>query len=144
MEASRATSDTTARHAAYRATAFRVDDPAGGFEIRVDAHCPALDALLDRVGAVRWAYVTAHNPGGRLHDAESNAAAQRRLEERVARAGLTVTPGRGIGADGAWPAEESLLILDITRDAAIALAREFGQEALVAGVRGEAAELVFC
>lgn len=136
--------ETAARHAAYRATAFRVDAPGGGFDLRIGAHAPELDALLDLAGARCWAYVTAHNPGGRLRDAAANEADQRRLVERVRHTGLTAIVGRGIGADGAWPPEESLLILDLARDAAIALAREFGQEALVAGDRGGVAELVFC
>lgn len=142
---SRSISETDARrHAAYRATAFRVEDPAGPFDIRVGASCPALDALLARVGARRWAYVTAHNPGGLPRDAAVNAADERRLEARVQEAGLAAIPGRGIGADGTWPPEASLLILDIARDDAIALAREFGQEALVVGERGAPASLVFC
>lgn len=136
--------ETAARHAAYRATAFRVDAPGGGFDLRVGTHAPELDALLDLAGARCWAYVTAHNPGGRLRDAAANEADQRRLAERVRRTGLTAIAGRGIGANGGWPPEESLLILDLARDAAIALAREFGQEALVAGNRGGVAELVFC
>lgn len=132
------------RHAAYRATTFRVDDPAGAFDIRIDRVCPALDALLDRTGAQCWAYVTAHNPGGRLRDASENAAGERRLEAHVCGAGLTAIPGRGIGAGDDWPPEASLLILDISRADAIALARGFDQEAIVAGVRGQPAELVFC
>lgn len=132
------------RHAAYRATAFRVEDPAGAFDIRIDQACPALDALLDRAGARCWAYVTAHNPGGRLRDAAANARDERRLEARVRDAGFAAIPGRGVGADGDWPPEVSLLILDIALSDAVALAIEFGQEAIVAGVRGEPARLVFC
>lgn len=144
MEPPRSTAEGTARHAAYRATAYRVDAPAGGFEIRIDAFCPPLDGLLDRSGAGCWAWVTAHNPGGRLRDAERNLADQCRLEARVEQLGVTAIRGRSIAAAGAWPSEESLLILGMAREAAIALARDFGQEALVVGVRGAPAELVFC
>lgn len=145
MESAPARSEADARrHAAYRATAFRVEAEAGAFDIRVGQRCPALDALLDRAGARCWAYVTAHNPDGQLRDPAANAADERRLADRVREAGFTAVPGRGIGADGAWPPEASLLILDIALPDAIALAAEFRQEAIVAGVRGEPAALVFC
>lgn len=145
MQSDRSRSEADARrHAAYRATAFRVEAPGGSFDIRVGRRCPALDALLDRAGARCWAYVTAHNPDGRLRDAAANAADEQRLADRVREAGFTAIPGRGIGADGAWPPEASLLILDIARSDAIALGAEFRQEAIVAGVRGEPAALVFC
>lgn len=144
MGSPRSRAEGAARHAAYRATAYRVADPAGAFEIRIDAHCLPLDVLLDRRGAACWAWVTAHNPGGRLRAAAANAADQRRLEAVVEQAGFTAIPGRSIAADDTWPPEESLLILALARDAAVALARAFGQEALVVGVRGAPAELVFC
>ena len=38
----------------------------------------------------------------------------------------------------------SLLVLNMSRGAAIALARKFGQLAIVAGVRNGAAELISC
>lgn len=145
MESDRSRSEADARrHAAYRATAFRVEAPAGAFDIRVGQRCPPLDALLERAGACRWAFVTAHNPNGRLRDAAANVADERRLADRVREAGFPAIPGRGIGADGTWPPEASLLILDIALPDAIALAAEFEQEALVAGERGEPARLVFC
>ena len=55
--------------------------------------------------------------------------------------GITETVSQ---ADPAWPAEASFLILGISREAAVLLGRQFGQNAIVCGMLGQAAELVDC
>ena len=69
---------------------------------------------------------------------------QRRLQESVANDEYKSFPGRGVGADPNWPAEESILIIGITRDEAICFGRSFGQNAIAVGHRGEPAELIDC
>jgi hypothetical protein len=128
----------------YRATTYRVADGAQRFSIRVGEHCAPLDALLGAYGADEWAYVTAYNPGGRRAGADANEAAQQRLAAALRATARPVLRGEGAGADGAWPAEPSLLVLGLPRADALALARRFGQEAIVAGRRGGPAELVYC
>jgi hypothetical protein len=60
------------------------------------------------------------------------------------RRGYTAFPGEGIGDDGQWPPERSLLILGIARDDARRLGREFGQLAIVHGEKGGPAMLLPC
>ncbi len=128
----------------YIETAYRVADGAQRFSIRVGERCAPIDALLDAHDAEEWAYVTAHNPGGRRADADANEAAQQRLEAALRASARPVLHGEGVGDDGGWPPEPSLLVLGLTRADAVALARRFGQEAIVAGRRGAPAELVYC
>lgn len=49
--------------------------------------------------------------------------------------------GEGIGDDGTWPAERSVLVLGIERAIAIELGRRFGQRAILCGRLGGPATL---
>ena len=128
----------------YRATSYIVDAPGGAVAIRIGGSSAPLDAVLDTLGADRWAFVTAWNPGSmRLPEAE-NRRCNADLLERIGRLGYAALPGRGVGDSGEWPAEESFLIAGIPLDDALALGRFYRQRAIVAGRRGEAAGLFWC
>jgi hypothetical protein len=129
--------------AAYRGTSYYVDTPGGRLCIRVDEPCLDLDHLLMEQGARSWAYITAYNPHSVRFKAELNAARQRELEEAVARAGYRFYRGEGVGSNSRWPPEASLLILDIDAESAARLAGRFCQLAMVVGVVGEPARLVW-
>jgi hypothetical protein len=132
------------RAAAYRATTYAAADGPRQLAIRIGARCAALDALLAAHGLDAWAYLTACNPGGRPADPAANAAAQARLEAELAAAGRLFLRGASHADARDWPPEPSVLVLGLTRPEALAIARRYGQEALVAGRRGRPAELVFC
>ena len=53
-------------------------------------------------------------------------------------------PGEGIGDDGTWPPERSLLVLGIDHAGAVQLGHRFGQRAIVWGELGGLAALVLC
>lgn len=130
--------------AAYRSTDYRVEDaPGGPFAIRVGQACPELDRLLAEMGEADWAYVTACNPGSvRLADDE-NARRTAELEALVRAGGWRFFRGHGVGRDGGWPPEPSLLILGMVETEEIDLGRRFGQNAVVAGRVGQVARLVW-
>ena len=130
-------------HAAYRSTSYHVDGPRGRFVIRVGEPCPDLDGLLHGAGAHTWAFITAHNPCSRRLDDEENCRRHVDLEAAVLAMGLRYHPGEGVGEEGDWPAERSLLVLGIDEQQAAVLARQFGQAAIVCGATGEAARLVW-
>ena len=63
---------------------------------------------------------------------EANLAAGERLMMRMQGfPHVTVHPGNGIGTDCAWPPEPSVFAVGLGEDDAIALGREFGQNAIV-------------
>jgi hypothetical protein len=130
--------------AAYRNTSFFVDTPRGRLSLRVGDASLELDALLAAYGARTWAYLTGFNPGSILLTHDENHRRHQRLELEVKRRGYTAFPGEGVGDDGQWPPERSLLIFGIARDDAILLGREFGQHAVVYGERGTPAMLLPC
>jgi hypothetical protein len=129
---------------AYLATDYRVSEsPLGPFVIRCGEPSPIATALLAEESVGQWAFITAENPGSVPLAREANAERMRQLQAAVEAAGHRHYPGLGQAPAGDWPPEASLLVLGIEEAAAIALARRFGQRAIVAGRRHEPARLVW-
>jgi hypothetical protein len=120
--------------AAYRATDYRVDDsPAGSFVLRIGEPSAAAGRLLAIHRQTEWAFVTAWNPGSvRLSD-EENTRRMADLEQLVRLHGWRYYHGHGVGRDGQWPPEPSLLIIGISAADAVGLGAEYGQNAVVVG-----------
>jgi uncharacterized membrane protein YgaE (UPF0421/DUF939 family) len=128
---------------AFRKTDYRVEGPSGTFRIRLEQVCAELDEVLTARRALSWAYVTAHNPNAaRLSDAQ-NARRKADLERDVSAMGLTFFRGEAVAEDGSWPPEPSLLVLGVAREAAVALARKYGQLAILYGEAGQPAQLLW-
>lgn len=124
--------------AAYRAAVYRVAaDPP--FALRVGEPSARLDALLRFHAVTSWAFVTACNPGSQMLSEEENA--ERMSELRAVVGGHLVYECEGTDPTGVWPGEPSLLVLGMSRTAAVELARRFGQNAILCGDRGGVAEL---
>src|SRR2546426_793199 len=110
---------------AYRHTSFFVDTHRGRLTIRVDTLNAGLEQFLVDLGVQSWAFVTAFNSSPEALSDDENRRRHASLEKRVRELGLQAFPGEGVGDDGAWPPERSLFIPGISREAAIALGREF-------------------
>lgn len=127
--------------AAYRRTAYCVALPGGDHELRVGRHHPAFDRAL---GAPRWAFLTAVNPRSRPLGARANRLRQRALAATLRRLGVRHHPARGVPDARNWPPEDGFLLAGVRPHRVRALARRFGQNAVVAGAAGRQARLVFC
>ena len=127
---------------AYGRTTFIADTPQGRLSLRVGQRSAELDSLLAAHDVTTWAYVTAFNPGSVRLTPHENSERQRQLGRAVAELGFVSYPGEGIGDDGRWPPEPSLLILGIYRNDAERLGRQYGQLAVVYGERHREAELL--
>lgn len=110
--------------------------------LRVGVPNQRLDTMLEAAGTASAAFITACNPGGRRQGDQENQAAQVRLERTLEEKPYGCYPGEGRDPAGCWPAEPSLLVVGIPRPEAEALARAFGQNALVFVERGGAPELI--
>jgi hypothetical protein len=121
---------------AYRHTTYVAEAPGQGVRIRIGEVDPGLGES--------WAVVTASNPGSfkPLPD-DLNAQRARELEGEVLRS-WTFYRGKGMPDEPGWSPEQSLLVLGIGRDEAIALGRRYGQNAIVVGAADARAELVEC
>src|SRR5262249_11528972 len=130
-------------NAAYEATQYWIDEVAMPFYVYCGQRCTRIDGLLDAHGVTEWAFVTAANPGSRRLSDEENARRNEALRERLRGRAVKLDAGRGVGTVGDWPAEPSFLALGLGEAEARAVAAEFGQNAILAGRRGEAARLVW-
>lgn len=140
--------------AAFCATTYRVKTPNGVFELRIGVRDPAFDdalttglgeSPLDRANDQQvneWAIVTAFNPGTRLDDQE-NVCRQARMEASIVDSGWKYWPALNIADDGLWPVEASFLLLQVDHQQMLALARRFGQCAVVVGRQGMAPRLLW-
>jgi len=128
---------------AYRTTRFVAYDGGRAVVALVDQHAPEMDALLERLAAHSGVFITAWNPRSVVLPPERNAVAAARLATRVAAEGFRALPHRGFSADPSWHPEEGLFVLDIDFDYALAVAADFGQNAITAVAFGRPAVLLF-
>ena len=129
--------------AAYRATTYRIHAPQGDIDLRIGVASPALAALLREEGSDCWAIITAWNPGSKLQDAATNAAAQARLQEWLSGEGYRCLPGENC-ADADWSAEPTCFVFGISEAAARTGGSRFGQNAVLRGGVETAPTLVWC
>ncbi len=125
---------------AYHATTYRVFSPP--IEIRTGAVHNTLDQLLEQHSALEWVFISAWNPMSVEQSATENDIAHQQLLAAVA--AFPHFEGAGVGDDGLWPPERSLLILGVSFEMAVGLGRRFRQQAIVCGRVGEMARLVMC
>lgn len=125
--------------AAYNSTTYHVATPA--IDIRIGSTTAALDLLLEQYDASEWAFISAWNPMSVQQSAADNEATHRQLLAAVV--AFPHFEGEGIGEDGLWPPERSLLILGMGFERAVELGRQFRQQAVVVGEKGSVARLVW-
>ena len=51
--------------------------------------------------------------------------------------------GEGVGSEGDWPAEHSFFVAGISRESAIDLGKRYQQNAILFGLKGGRAELIW-
>lgn len=128
----------------YLATTYRAAAPAGPIDLRIGQPSPALDRLLESLGARTWAFISAANPRSQALPEPENAARHGAFRALVEQRGLRFFAGEGIPDEAGWVAEPSLLIPGLPLDQALELATSFGQNAIVWGERGTPARLAWC
>jgi len=128
---------------AYQATTYRVFLPDGAVDLRIGEASSQLAAWLAEEGASTWAILTACNPASQLLAASENAERQSQLECALLEQGFLTFAGENVTADEGWPNEESCFVAGIDLKNSLALARRFGQNALVFGAADGVAHLVW-
>lgn len=124
---------------AYLRTRYVVWAPR--FTIRIGERHPGLDAWL---GGKSWAFITAWNPGSQPLPEEENRRRQSELEDVLREGMWKYYPGAGVPEEEGWPAEESFLVAGISLSEALELGKRFGQNAVLWGESGQAAQIFFC
>lgn len=129
---------------AFRATSYIVSAPGGPILLRIGEKSPELDRLLAEYRVTEWAFITAYNPGSFQLPPRENERNNADLLERLQQHGYEVVPGEGVGDDGAWPPEQSFLVIGVDHDGAAAFGRWYRQRAVVVGCVGGVVHLIWC
>lgn len=109
---------------AYEQAIYTAELPAGRVLLRI--HAPASGPVSDR----SFAIITAWNPGTRRPSISENRGANARLAAALRREGWSTYPASGRSEDGGHE-EPSFAVMDIEPERALALARSFGQAAVL-------------
>ncbi|MGI9229358.1 MAG: DUF3293 domain-containing protein [Gammaproteobacteria bacterium] len=125
---------------AYRATDYNVHEP-WSLTLKIGEPSPDLKRLYHAKGVCSAAFLTAYNPHSQCVGPDENEAAQQALQHCLQESGLEFCQGSGDAVSGEWR-EPSFLVLGITREEALRLGREFGQNAVVWVERDGIPELV--
>ena len=128
---------------AYHATTYYVDGPTVRIALRIGCANTDIDKLAAAHQVNTWTYITAYNPGSVAASSEGNEKRQRELIQAVAESGYPFYTGEGKGDSGEWPAEPSLLVLGVGEAEAAAMARCFGQAAVLFGERDRPVRLLW-
>lgn len=129
---------------AYKNTTYRVYLPLGEIDIRIGVMNPFLHQLLLSNHVESWAFITACNPYSVMQNADVNTLLNTQLENYLSEKRYVFFKGMGVGDDDSWEPETSFIVLDIRKEDAIKLGRQFKQNAIVVGVIGNSAELIDC
>ena len=125
---------------AYKATTYSV--PELELNIKVDEHNKLPERFLAGQNAKTWAFITAWNPHSRELSLAENQTRNQHLLAQLKRQGFSTYEGIGIPDDGDWAPEESFFIVGVSREHAIELGEQYGQNAIVFGEAGKKAKLI--
>lgn len=118
---------------AYKNTTYRVYSPIGEIDIRIGVMNPLLQELLLSNHLESWAFISACNPYSVMQDTGVNTVLNTQLEDYLSRKQYVFFKGMGVGDDDSWEPEASFMVLNIGKEDAKKLARQFKQNAVVAG-----------
>lgn len=124
---------------AFRATTYQCALGA----IRVSKHHAWLDQWLVTCQCRQWVWLTADNPGALRCPDEVNLASQKQLIGMLEKEGVVFVPASARGDGDLWPVEQGFLIAGMTLLRAKRLGRQFGQVALLHGVLGSRARIIW-
>lgn len=124
---------------AYLQTTYRLLLPA--LDLRIGRLNAAVDEWLNGQKAASLAFLTAWNPGSRLHAPAENRRRNRLLEKHVRALSFRLQPGCAVGDDPEWTPEPGFFVPDLPGEVAVEAGRLFEQNAIVFAVRGAAPEL---
>ena len=130
-------------HQAYLATTYRAETELGPVRVRIGQLASKLDRILELNEAREWLFITAWNPASKSLPDDENERRHRCLLSQIERLGLASYPGWGVPDEPNWAPEKSLLVLGVDANIAGDLCARYGQNAVVMGLYGHRARLVY-
>ena len=129
---------------AYKNTTYRVYLPLGEIDIRIGVMNPLLQQLLLSNHVESWAFITAYNPYSVMQDTGVNTILNTQLEDYLLGKRHVFFKGMGVGDDNSWEPEASFMVLNIRKEDAKKLCKQFKQNAIVYGVIDTLPEWLVC
>jgi hypothetical protein len=130
--------------AAYRATDYVLFLGDGhDVTLNIGRHNRDFDRELARRGAETAVVVTAYNPRSAVLTDAENRSRHAELTALLDAGGHDYALGEGRDPTGAWKAELECVVFGIPREAGLALARRFDQNAIVFVAKGGVPELAY-
>ena len=116
---------------AYRATDYRLGHTTQDIVLAPGLRSDRLAELFASKSVTCGAFLTAFNPLGTQKSDTENDQAHAQLATVLTDLGLEFIEGSGSEVDTHWPAEKSLFALGLNCKDAIAIGRQFDQDAIV-------------
>ena len=116
---------------AYRATDYRLGHTTQDIVLAPGLRSDRLAELFASKSVTCGAFLTAFNPLGTQKSDTENDQAHAQLATVLTDLGLEFIEGSGSEEGTDWPAEKSLFALGLNRKDAIAIGRQFDQDAIV-------------
>ncbi|MEM9822514.1 MAG: DUF3293 domain-containing protein [Bacteroidota bacterium] len=126
---------------AYLSTDYRLLNTS--IVIKIGTINPDLDSFIIDNNAYSWVFISAENPRSIRLKPEENQQNHLKLLKMAQKRGYEYWEGIGEGKDGKWPAEQSLLILDLSTNEILELAKHFTQNAVVVGQLNQKSRLLW-
>ena len=129
---------------AYKNTTYRVYLTHGEIDTKIGVMNLLLHELLLSNNSESWAFVTACNPYSVMQNSDVNIFLNTQLEDYLSGKRYLFFKGMGVGDDDSWEPEASFMVLNIRKEDAIKLGKQFKQNSIVTGVIGNLPELIDC
>ena len=132
-------------HAAFEAAHYRILLGDDSYVLHIGTPSPApIAEWVSRHAVSRCAWLmTAHNPNAEQIDAVRNRARDSLLRTWAEQRAITWLETVNEDTEGGWPAESGVLIAGLEEGEVRAMARRFGQAAIVAVLADSVATLVW-
>ena len=116
--------------ASYQSANYHVHTPQP-FTLNIGVPSPQLKALYLKMHIKSAGFITAYNPHSQALPDKENVLRNAKLIEEIQQRSLKFINGVGQCPESDWPEEQSILVLGISLEAAKALGKEYGQNAIV-------------
>jgi Protein of unknown function (DUF3293) len=128
----------------YLRAIYVVFDEEKEIIFRIGARSAAIDEILKKNHANSFAFITAYNPRSEIKSETENETRQKELEIVLNDINFKFFYGYGTDENRTWQPEKSVFVFNISKAEAARLGREFEQNGIVYGEKGEEIELVWC
>ncbi len=113
---------------AYKNTRYFVQQHPNEWVIKINEFNSDFNTHLEANKVEEWAFITAYNPYSNKLSINENNELQQVLKQKLQHNNFKYWEGYGQG-EGEWPAEPSVLVLNISKEYAMQLAKNFKQNA---------------